>query len=356
MNILLEELYKADIHIEKYHDRKIYLDENNYQINGITQSGKTKLVKNYLSSLKKNNYLYIDCQDIRIDIENLNNSLEEFCLNNNIDTVVLDNYIEKIELIKIKQLIITSEINYNLNNLINIKLYPLDYEEFLAYEHKYDSNALNHFIKLGALPAMHKIYPSDRNLYIQRAFKYSLDSIEFDILSLCAKMMSQKISAFTLYERLKGMRKISKDKLYKSFDSLLEKSYIHQIEKLNHKKAIKKVYLCDISLKQAFTTDKHFGRLFENMIFLELLKSKQECYYEDGIDFYLPNYEEIILCMPFTNEHSLFKKIEEIEVFIFSYQIKKVTVVTMNHEGKISHPISKIEMVPFDVWAILLHI
>jgi hypothetical protein len=56
--------------------------------------------------------------------------------------------------------------------------------------------------------------------------------------------------------------------------------------------------------------------------------------------------------MPFSNERNLFKKIEQIEAFIVSYQVKKITAVTMNMEIKISHPFAKIEMVPFDIWAL----
>ena len=56
--------------------------------------------------------------------------------------------------------------------------------------------------------------------------------------------------------------------------------------------------------------------------------------------------------MPFADERALFKKIEQIEAFIFSYQIRKVTAVTMNREGSLSHPLSKVEMLPFDIWAI----
>lgn len=63
MEILLEELYKTDLHIEKFHFRKLFLEKESYQINGITLSGKTKLVKNYLLGLKKSSYLYIDCSD-----------------------------------------------------------------------------------------------------------------------------------------------------------------------------------------------------------------------------------------------------------------------------------------------------
>jgi len=352
MEILLEELYKTDLQILKFHDRKLFIDENSYQINGISQSGKTKLVKNYLLGLKKNTYLYIDCNDVRIDVNELNKHLSEFCTQHKIDTLVLDNYLPSIEFVNVPQLIICSEIHYHIDFLSTLTLYPLDYEEFLAYEHKYDSSALNHFFQLGGLPSMHKVHSDERNIYIQKTLKYALESIEFDIICFCAKMTSQKVSAFSIYERLKNTRKISKDKLYKSYENLCAKNYIHLLEKIDHPKATKKIYLCDTSFKSALTTEKHFGRLFENMIYLELLKSNVVCFYDDGIDFYIPKNDEVILGMPFTDERTLFKKIEAIEAFIFSYGIKKVTAITMNREGSVSHPFSTVEMIPFDIWAI----
>jgi len=352
MDILLEEFYKTDFYLEKFHDRKIFLNEKSYQINGITQSGKTKLIKNYLLSLKKSSYLYVDCSDIRIHVETLNKSLGNFCKEHKIDTLVLDNYTADIKIINVSQLIICSQTHYNFDFLEDLWIYPLDYEEFLAYENKYDSSALNNFFKIGGIPSIHKINQDERNIYIQKTLQYSLSEMEFDILKFASKMNSQKTSAFTIYERLKSIRKISKDKLYKSYESLIKKKYIHNLEKFEHLKATKKLYLCDISLKSALSIDKHFGRLFENMVFLELLKSKIKCFYDDGIDFYIPDSDEIILCMPFADERALFKKIEQIEAFIFTHNIKQITAITMNREGSLSHPFSKVTMLPFDIWAI----
>ena len=352
MEILLEEFYKTDLHVEKYIARKVSLDEKSYQISGVSKSGKTKLVKNYLLSLKKNSYLYIDCRDIRIDTTALNMTLGAFCNKNKIDTLVLDNYDPQIKFVNVSQLIITSEIPYEIDILEHIRLYPLDYEEFLAYEHKYDSSALNHFFQLGGFASMHTIAPDERIVYLQHVLRFALNEIEFDILVLCAKFMSQRLSAFTLYERLKIIRKISKDKLYASFSLLTQKGYIHFLQKYQHTRATKKVYLCDTSLKAALSVEKNFGRLFENMVFLELLKSATECYYDEGIDFYLPKSDEIILCKPFVDERRLFKKLESIEAFIFGYGITKITVITMNKEGTISHPLSSVDIIPFDIWAL----
>ena len=352
MEILLEEFYKTDLQVEKYHQRKAYLDENSYQIIGISQSGKTKLIKNYLLSLKKSSYIYINCNDIRIEVATLNRLLPSFCNKNKIDVLAFDNYRPEFAFPNVSQLLISSQIKYDFPYLQTLQLYPLDYEEFLAYEHKYDSSALNHFFQLGGFAHMHKVSVDERIFYLQNMLQTTLDDIEFDIIKLCAKFMSQKLSAFTIYERLKLSRKISKDKLYRSFEALRQKNYIHLLEKYGHARATKKVYLCDTSIKSALSIEKNFGRLFENMVFLELLKSNTKCYYEDGVDFYLPQDDEIILCKPFADERRLFKKLESIEAFIFSYGIRKITVITMNKEGSISHPLATVDIIPFDIWAL----
>lgn len=352
MQSLIEEFYKTDVVIEKFHYRKVYIDDDSYQLTGVTQSGKTKLVKNYLLSLKKSSYLYINCADVRIEIDAFNELLPKYCLENKIDTLVLDNFTPEFTFPNVSQLILISQIDYKHDFLKSIKLYPLDYEEFLAFEHKYDSTALNHFFQLGGFAHMHKVTSDERNNYIQKSLRLALENQEFEILKYCAKVMAQKVSPFSVYERLKLTMKISKDKLYKSYDALVQKNYIHELSKLNHAKATKKLYLCDISLKPALSIGKHFGRLFENMIFLELIKHNIECFYDEGVEFYIPQNDEIILPMPFAEERALFKKIEAIEEFIFTYQIKKVTCITMSREGGINHPLSEVEMIPFDIWAL----
>ncbi len=352
MQTLLEEFYKTDLVIEKFHYRKLYIDEKSYQLSGITQSGKTKLVKNYLLSLKKSSYLYINCADVRIELDAFNDALPEYCLENKIETLVLDNFDPRFKFVNVSQLILISQRQYHYDFLQTIKLYPLDYEEFLAFEHKYDSTALNNFFQLGGFAHMNRVTPDERYNYIQKSLHLALEPQEFEILKYAAKVIAQKVSPFSIYERLKLNIKVSKDKLYKSYDALVEKGYLHELAKLEHPKATKKLYLCDISLKSALSIAKHFGRLFENMIFLELLKNGIVCFYDEAIEFYIPTNDEIILTIPFAQERALFKKIESIEAFLFTYQIKKVTVVTMSKEGSINHPLSEIVMIPFDIWAL----
>lgn len=352
MEILLEEFYKQDLHTVPYMERSVQLDAQSCQITGIAQCGKTTLAKHCLLSLKKQSYLYVDLNDVRIYYEEISPILTRFCNQHEISTVVLDNYHDNFELPRVAQVITISEQFYDLVIPKHIILRPLSYEEFLAYEHKYDSTALTHYIQLGGLPVMQKLYNDERIRFIQMTLRTHLNEIEFAIMVFAAKMTSQKVSAYSIYERLKNERKISKDKLYALFESLIQKGYLHQLSKPNHPKATKKIYLGDIAIKNALSASKNFGRLFENLTFLELLTRGTELYYDDGIDFYLPQNNEIILCLPFANEHTLFKKVEAIEAYILSHNIKKVTALSMNLESSLSHPFTHIQIIPFSLWAL----
>ncbi|MFZ3053667.1 MAG: ATP-binding protein [Sulfuricurvum sp.] len=352
MNTLLDEYYRHDLHNPLFIERKASLHEDSVWIMGIAQSGKTSLIKNYLLSHKKSSYLYLDCRDMRLDIHELNETLKPFCIEHKIKILALDNYYNAIQLFNLDQIILSSEYT-NQSEFSSLDLHLLDYEEFLAFESKYyDSTALNHFFQLGGFPAMHRLPSEERSLYLQKTLSLSLSEIELSIMIQVSKMLTQKVSAFTLYERLKIERKISKDKLYSHLQSLFDKRYLYGCEKFNHPSAIKKLYLCDIAIKHALVLQKHFGKVFENLIFLELIKHDIECYYDEGIDFYLPERNQIVLASAFANEHALFKKVEALEGFIITYQVKEVIVVTMNLENTLSHPIAKIEMVPFSQWAL----
>lgn len=351
MNTLLDEYYRYDLHNAGYIERKVSLGEESVSIVGIAQSGKTSLIKHYLLSQKKSTYLYLDCRDMRINIDELNAALEPFCRENKISLLALDNYRDDIKLFGIEHCILSSEspIETEFETLV---LNLLDFEEFLAFEPKFDSTALNHFFQLGGFPAIHRVASEDRTLYLQKILARSLNEIELSILTQATKMVTQKVSAFNLYERLKSERKLSKDKLYLHLQSMLDKRYLYGLEKFNHPNAVQKLYLCDISIKHALNLQKHFGRVYENVIFLELVKHRIECYYDEGIDFYLPQRGQIVLALPFANEHALFKKVEALEGFIITNRVREVVAVTMNIESSLSHPIARITMTPFSMWAL----
>lgn len=353
MESLLNDYYLQSLHVSRFIPRKVTLNGSSIQLIGSAQSGKTTLLKQYLLTCKKNSYLYLDCRDRRLELDGLNDILEEFCLKNGIDILVLDNYTDTIRLPQVSQLMISAERVLESCDLIPMLLNPLDYEEFLAYEPTFDSTALNHFLQLGGYPVMQSLSADFRQLYLQEQLRLRLNDIELDILALIAKNASLKLSAFAIYERLKKERPISKDKLYHNLDLLLTKRYVYELEKYEHARATKKLYLCDIAIKNALAMQKHFGRLFENLIFLEMIKRDFRLYYTDGIDFFLPEHQRIVLCMPFAAQEGLFKKIESIEAFIIEHNVLHVEVVTVGSEGSLNHPFVTVRMMPFSQWAIV---
>ena len=140
---------------------------------------------------------------------------------------------------------------------------------------------------------------------------------------------------------------------YKTFYGLIEKGYLYWVEKYEHSRVTKKLYTLDFNIKNALTLQKDFSRLFETLVYLEMLKKGSEIYYADGIDFYMPEENRIVLTMPFSNEDVLFKKIESIEAFIIENGVLHVEVVTMNAETKLGLPYAVVEMMPFVQWAIV---
>ena len=352
MTELLEKFYRQDLHAPGFVERKFTPPEHSFHLSGIALSGKTTLIKHYLLQQKKASYLYIDCSDIRIDPERYNAQIRAFCNRHEIATVVLDNYRPELILPSVRQLILVSRDAVAGTDFPHYRLFPLDFEEFLAFEHKYDESALNDFLQLGGFPVMHKTPSEERNLLLQQVFARALGDIGFDLLQLTARLHTQKVSAYMLYERLKSERRISKDMLYRRYEQLMQAGYLHAVAKFGHPRATKKLYLCDIALKNALVFQKHFGRLFENLVLTELIKHHGEVYYEEQIDFYLPGSNRVILCMPFGTKEILFKKIEQAEAFIVTQGARRVEVITMSSESALHHPFVDVEMIPFAQWAL----
>ncbi len=352
MTELLEKFYRQDLHASGFVERKFFPPEHSFCLTGVPLSGKTMLIKNYLLQKKKASYLYVDCDDVRIDTDAFNEQIRSFCNTHELHTVVLDNYRTELALPVATQLILICRELIAIEHLVSYRLEPLDFEEFLAFERKYDESALNDFLQLGGFPLMHKTPSEERSLLLQRTLKTALGEMGFELLSAAAKLHTQKVSAHMLYERLKSVRRISKDMLYRHFDKMLHAGYLYALAKHGHPRATKKLYLCDIALKNALVFQKHFGRLFENLVLTELIKHHDDLFYDDQIDFYLPASDRVILCMPFGTKEILFKKIEQAEAFIVTHGVRKVEVITMSSEAALAHPFVEVEMIPFAQWAL----
>jgi len=335
--------------------RKYQIEKAFTIIKGAGKTGKTSLIKQYLSPLASKSYLYIDLNDLRIDKEVVKQELQEFCITNKIHTLVIEAYDNSIPLPNVSSVILSTEEELDIEGFEKLNIYNLDFEEFLAFDTRYDSldNAFTHFLQTSSYPELYFVHQDHKQKQLQNILKLSLNPLELQIMIHSAKLLGQKVSAFQMFERLKQQQKLSKDMFYKTFYGLIEKNYLYWVEKFEHQRATKKLYTLDFNIKNALTLQKDFSRLFETLVFLEMVKRGAKIFYSDEIDFYLPEENRIVLTMPFSNEDVLFKKIESIEGFIIENGVVHVEVVTMSAETKLGLPYAVVEMMPFVQWAIV---
>jgi predicted AAA+ superfamily ATPase len=352
---MLDALYNLSNKKPNLINRKCKITKPFTIIKGAAKTGKTSIIKQYLSTLPSASYLYIDLNDLRIDIAIIKQELISFCRDNKIQTLVIEAYDVSVPLPNVSQIILSTEETLEIEGFETLNVYNLDFEEFLAFDSRYDSleNAFTHFLQTSSYPELYFAHQDNRQKQMQNILRLSLNPLELQMMIHSAKLVGQKVSAFQMYERLKQQQKLSKDMFYKTFYGLMDKGYLYWVEKYEHARATKKLYTLDFNIKNALTLQKDFSRLFETLVFLEMLKRGSEIYYADGIDFYMPKENRIVLTMPFSNEDVLFKKIESIEAFIIENGVLYVEVVTMSAETKLGLPYAIIEMMPFVQWAIV---
>lgn len=351
----LEHLYEQNI--KKIHlvERKVQINSPKTQIVSPPYVGATSLIISVLNGEPSNSYLYIDLDDYRIDRSSIAENIDQFCQNNNIKTVAIDRYDGSFPLPAVAQVIISTATALDLENFETLYLMPLDFEEFLALDNRYETleNALSHFLQIGGFPQLINIANANRHRYLQDLLKLTLTELELEILSFVSKQMGQKLSIFHIFDRFKKQRKLSKDHFYKTFYNLIDQRWLLWLEKYAHPKAAKKLYLIDFALKGALTFTKNFSQVFESLVFLELKKVNKEVYYDEAIDFYIPNEDRVIITLPFATEKSLFTLMEKIEGWLITHDVHKMEVVTMNSEAQLNHPFLKVEMIPFTRWALI---
>jgi len=336
-----------------FKDRKLSINDKNTIIYGAPRSGKSYLLLNYLSNLKKDEYLYIDCTDIRLDINLLNLNLQKFIDNKNITTILLDNYITDIKLPDCDSIILTTNKPLAIKGFITLRLTTLDFEEFLSFESKIDSidTIFARYLKNGSFPEINKT-TGNIELYIQNILLLHLENKELKVFKLLTQYNHQKVSVNQIYQKLKIKIKISKDILYKIYDDLYKKQLFYLLEKFEHPKAAKKIYMFDFTIKNVLTYNKDFNALFANLIYLELNRNYQQIFYADGIDFFIPSKNTIVLSIPFSSLQLIEKRIDKLRYFTATHYVKKIYIITMNYTKDLSYLHPFCEAIPFIDWSI----
>ena len=294
---LLESYPKTQNKLERLLDLKPSTHTLLYGPKGV---GKTNIALNLYKEIPQNDKLYIDLEDCRIeykrDLANLNTL--------KITHLILDNFTLDFPLPNFSNITIIAKEPFVIPHFLNLEIPPITFREFRDL-HKSD-DILRDFIRFGNL-TKHNENPVDfLKLFCE-------DKINFWILKTLILHSGKKVTSHQIFTKLKKEGKLSKDRFYSYCHFLENSKSLLWIEKFEHSFAPKKPYFWNFTLKNGLSFERNFNILFENMVLLELLYNfKEQVFYTDKLDFYLPNLSLGILCMPFVQPQILEQTLSKI--------------------------------------------
>jgi predicted AAA+ superfamily ATPase len=354
MTNLLEILYATEFKKPSFYPRKFSFKADKTLLVGPKKSGKSTIIFDYLSTKKKGSFLYIDFADLRLS-QAIIFGLPTFIQTHKITLLVLENFDFSFKIPNCKEVIITTCAPKELEGFTTQVLYPLDFEEFIAFEKRQlDTQSIfNDYATWGTYPAVVLSSKENFTKLFQDHIRLMCESdLEFTILRHYALSQGVIISSFALFNEIKVFHKISKDKFYTITKKLQAEKMLFLLQRYGAPKADKRVYLIDFAIKSVLTFDKDFIKRFENIIFLELLKSDTEVYFTDFINFYIPAEKKAIIAMPFIPISAIKTKLKRIEKELEKYEVAQVEIITLEGEEEFYHDNIFIEILPFWSWAL----
>jgi hypothetical protein len=352
---LIEYFHAQHYTSEKYTPRKLQLpDQGDINLFGVRGAGKTSLVLAYIEEIDEEERLYIDLEDPNLIFNTLDAvSLQHYIDDNGITLLILDRYeqgyFERFP--NVDRLIVISRIPINDPQLTPVELFPLDYEEFLAFESSISAtNAFNHFLKSGTLPALAKSYRSTL-LPMKHFWQSHFNANEQKLLLILAQHHTKHLTTHQIYNFAKERFKVSKDWLYKTIKAFMEEKIIFFIDD-RYQKGGKKMILFDFAFAKYLTTGQPFITQFDTMIALALLKHGI-AFDTLGIHGYLTEEGELIIPAPFESEESLWAKSQTKFSLYKQYRVKKITIVTVANSYEYDIEKLHFEALPFYEWTVL---
>ena len=342
-------------------------------------SGKSAILLDYLSNFKKGEFLYLNFGDLRYEFANLKSEFEkifEFTrLNSQISALFFDNLDEifESEILHLQNLldsvfanstqsspnlrsiiISTRKNSLNLQGFEKIKITPLCFEEFIAFDkRRTDINAIisAFFLQGGgvknAFLSTNEIISSEQN-----ALKSALNKGEIAVLKECCEFIAQPFSANKIYLSLKEQIRISKDSIYGCVAKFEDENFVNFVSKFDDEKAAKRLFLSNFNLKDALSFKKDFSKKFINAIFCEIANLGEPIFYTKDLDFYLPSRNLGVLAIPFSASEIVFLKFKKLVPELKKLKITRLSVISMANSGSLEIEGIKCKVVPFPQFAL----
>lgn len=407
LKTIIKDFHTRGLPEHKDRDLKLPLDSGKIvTIFGPRRAGKTYLMYQLISEIPdRTNVIYINFEDERLELSAKDLQLiidaylelypdkkesELYFFFDEIQMVknwerfvrrIYDTISKRIFLTGSSAKLLSKEIATSLRGrTIGYELLPLSFAEYLRFSNITDihstkgkaktTTALKEYMSKGGFPEIVNAPDEIRKKTLSNYFEVMLfrDIIErYQLtntlpLKLFVKRLLGNISKeFTVNKLFNNLKsegiKISKDSLYNYMDYCTD-SYIlipvNNYSESGDKQIIKKIYSIDtgLSAQFSFTLSKDYGRLFENIILLELKRRGKEIYYfkdKDECDFIIREKERITeaiqVCYELNDENRK-REIDGLQLAMKRFRLKKGVIITLNQEEATGN----IEKIPAIKW------
>jgi len=340
---------------ENYVPRKCQLPlKGDINLYGVRGSGKTTIILDLMHEENEETALYIDIEDPNLIFNTLSAlSLQQYIDREGITLLILDHYQEGYlpYFPNVERLIVLTRIPLEDKGLNPVELFPLDYEEFLAFETSAaQSSGFNHFLRAGTLPVIARSQKT--SIQAMKTFlQSSFDENEQKLLLILAQHHTKHLTTHQIYTFAKEKFKVSKDWLYKTMKLFTQEKLVLFIED-RYQKSGKKMLLFDFAFAKYLTIGQPFIMQFDTMIALALMKHHIEVQ-TLGIHGYITTNDELIIPAPFESEESLWVKSQSKFSIYKKYGIKKVTIVTVANSYEYDIEKLHFEAIPFNEWSVI---
>lgn len=268
------------------------------------------------------------------------------------------------------------------------EVFPFSFPEFLrarGIEIKNDSNmiknkniirnCLNEYIEKGAFP---EVVLEKRTEIKEELVRFYFDSIFYrDVIKRrnirnpakmekLVKYFLQNISNLISFSRIAKLLELTTDSVTEYVKALEDSYLIFNINlfEFSYKKQIinpKKIYCVDSGIRNivGFNFSADIGRIYENIVFINLRKKKKEIYYWRGkgeCDFLIKNkksIEAIQVCYDLNDVKTKEKEINSLLEAIKRFKLKKGLIITENYEAEEKIKNKKIIFIPLWKWLLL---
>ena len=370
----LKYFYENPPEVQKFIPRKKVVNSPKTILFGCVGSGKSHILAEYILNFKKDEFLYINFADLRYKFTHLNAEFDkifEFLeKNSQIGALFLDNLDEFSEneilhlqnllnlafsnssqsIVNLRSVVISTRKNsLNLQGFEKVKITPLCFEEFIAFDkRRTDINAIiSAFFLQGGTPKNSFLNGGEIISSEQNALKSALNKGEIAVLKECCEFIAQPFSANKIYLSLKEQIRISKDSIYGCVAKFEDENFVNFVSKFGDEKAAKRLFLSNFNLKDALSFKKDFSKKFINAIFCEIANLGEPIFYTKDLDFYLPSRNLGLLAIPFSASEIVFLKFKKLVPELKKLKITRLSVISMANSGLLEIEGIKCEVVPF---------